>query len=169
MTASLFTFLSIDGSIVEINSDRIDFMRPYLYSLPTGVASGTTITVDQIDVVVQNSLEGINSVLPSTVVPQTLPSGAIPTYPTVLGSSQTDPFRLIDRRYYNLWTEYNSPDGMSRAVFRASVVTLPPWFGGSNSLTGDFGWAHTSMNLPVGQDSLNDTNNYNMISLGVPS
>jgi hypothetical protein len=147
VTASLFTFIATDGSVVEINSDRINYLKPYIYSLPTGVGIGTTINVGGIDVTVQNSLTGINSVIPSTVVPQTLPSGIIPTYPVVMGSSQTDPFRLIDRRTYELWTRENSPDGMSARVFFSSVVILPPWLGGSDASNGNFGWGR-STDLP---------------------
>ena len=149
MTASLFTFLGTDGINVEINSDRINYMRPYNYLLPGSVAVGTIINVGGIDVAVQNSLTGINSVLPSTTIPQTLPSGILPVYPTVMGSSQTDPFRLIDRRSWELWTRENSPDGMFARVFFSSVVILPPWLGGSSASTGNFGWANISTSLPL--------------------
>jgi hypothetical protein len=166
LTATLYTFVKTDGTLVEINSDRIDFMSPIEFTLPSGVFQGTLITVDQIQVAVQNGLAGINLVLPSIVVPQTIPSGLVPTFPTVMGSSQTDPFRLIDRRYFESWTQFNSYDGMSGTFFLSKVTFYPPWADPSSK--GNQGWANNASNLPSGQGSIMDTNNYNHVALGIP-
>jgi hypothetical protein len=166
MTASLFQFLGVDGNPVNINSDRMDFMVPANVTLPQGISQGTMITVDQIQVLVQNSMTAISTVIPVTVVPLSLPSGLIPTFPTVMGSSQTDPFRLIDRRYYESWTQFNTPDGMSGTFFLAKVVFYPPWMDPSKK--GQQGWANNLSDLPSGQGSMMDTNNYNNVALGIP-
>lgn len=149
MTVSLYTFLAIDGTTVEINADRIDKMVPYSYPIPQGVAQGTLITVDQIDVAVQNSLQVINSVtgLGSIAIPLSQPSGAPFNFPAVLGSSQNDPFRFIDPRYFQLWTNQNTPDGMANTFFLSKVTKYPPWL--DTSSKGQQGFVHTFMDLTI--------------------
>jgi hypothetical protein len=149
---------------VQINPDQINYVKPVQLALPNGeLIVGTQINVGAagINLNVQNTIADINASLPSTLIAFFPTQIATPTYPAVIGSSQTDPYKLIDRRYFENWTQHNSPDGMSNFFFLKEVKFFPAFILQS--------WANYITDLPpAGPQGMMDTNNYNLVSLGIP-